>query len=129
MKPPKKQVKLKTHPIEYQHNRMKIIPNSPTITKILSSHRSDLGADFAQYKNHVYRVFNFAVVKTKTAEAFRLADLTDLTFGLFHRNCNMKFVKNVRQCFHNEGFHINLLKLFLINLMKHPLNPLPMYKW
>jgi len=177
---------------------MEIIKETRTIDKILNSYKLDLGEDFEQYKNHVYRVFNFAIIKTKTkeeyeilsisaafhdigiwtdktfnylqasvnhakkycsnnsigdeisnevqmiinnhhkilrcrnsylAEIFRQADLTDLTFGLFHRNCKIKFVQKVRKCFHNEGFHFNLLKLFFINLKKDPLNPLPMYRW
>lgn len=54
---------------------MEIIPASPTIDKILTSYKSDLGADFEQYKNHVYRVFNFSVIKTNTAEEFEILSI------------------------------------------------------
>lgn len=177
---------------------MEIITENRIIDNILNSYKPELGKDFEQYKNHVYRVFNFAVIQTKTkeeygilsisaafhdigiwtdntfdylqasvnhaykycannsvseeiskeieiiinnhhkitrcrssylAEIFRQADLTDLTFGLFHRNSNMKFVQKSRKYFHNEGFHLNLLKLFIINLTKEPWDPLPMYRW
>lgn len=63
------------------------------------------------------------------AEAFRVADLVDLSLGLIRKGVNKKFIREVKREFPNEGFHIFLIRLFFKNLFTHPLKPLPMYKW
>ena len=40
---------------------MDCITKNDVIDNILETYRQDLGNDFAQYRNHVYRVYNFAV--------------------------------------------------------------------
>ena len=40
---------------------MDLIGDNCTIDPILNSFKKDLGKDFEQYRNHVYRVFNFAI--------------------------------------------------------------------
>jgi hypothetical protein len=40
---------------------MDCITKNDVIESILATYRQDLGNDFAQYRNHVYRVYNFAV--------------------------------------------------------------------
>jgi HD domain len=167
------------------------------IDSILNSYKNDLGKYFEQYKNHVYRVYNFAVpyatlekeikilsiasafhdlgiwthntfdylqpsialakkyseinnlnaeaiteigiiinehhklsrVETsKLAEIFRQADIVDLTWGLIRNGRSKTDIKLMKNVFPNKGFHIHLTKLFMINILKHPLKPLPMYK-
>jgi hypothetical protein len=167
------------------------------IDSILESHKDDLGKYFEQYRNHVYRVYNFAMTrvtsahdskllsiavayhdlgiwtnktfdylkpsialakkycvenrmdndaiseieimiddhhkltgtnKSKLAEVFRQADLADLTFGLIGKQINKEQVRKMREAFPNKGFHITLCRLFIKNLFKNPLRPLPMYK-
>lgn len=44
---------------------MQIIKEYPLIDEILSEYQGSLQADFERYKNHVYRVFNFAVYLAK----------------------------------------------------------------
>ena len=176
---------------------MDIITQNSIIDGILNDFQKDLGNDFEQYRNHVYRVYNFALphvtttrnietlsiaaafhdlgiwtnktfdylkpsielakhfaannhVKSDTipeiemminehhkltrikssaiAEIFRQADLVDLSLGLIRCGRKSKDIRMIRNSFPNKGFHFNLLILFLKNLLKNPLNPLPMYK-
>jgi hypothetical protein len=46
---------------------MEILEYDPTIDGVLESWMQRLGTDFAGYRNHVYRVFNYARVLTKDA--------------------------------------------------------------
>jgi len=176
---------------------MSLISRNAIIDSILNTYRQDLGNDYDQYRNHVFRVYNFAVsnvntiqeaealaiaaalhdlgiwtnntfdylahsidlakrystanglppeksleietiigehhklgrVKSSTlAEIFRQADLVDLSLGLIRCGRKREEIKSIRKKFPNEGFHVSLLRLFLKNLIRNPLNPLPMYK-
>ena len=167
------------------------------IDYILDSYKEELERDFEQYRNHVYRVFHFAIPfvrseedieilsigaafhdlgiwtgktfdyleasidlarqyadihhldsemvdeieilinehhkltrikKSALAEIFRQADLVDLSLGLIRCGRERIEIRKVRKALPNKGFHYNLLKLFLKHFIKHPLNPLPMYK-
>lgn len=179
-------------------NNMNIIEQNETIDSILNTYKDCLGKEFEQYRNHVYRVFNFAMLcepmqcdntiisiasafhdlgiwtnqtfdylgpsidlakeyciqnsidnvtiseiemiidnhhklsKVKTsqlAEVFRRADLIDLSLGLFHNGIGRRNIQEIKKIFPNKGFHINLCRLFLKNLLINPLRPLPMYKF
>ena len=71
-----------------------------------------------------------SVIKTsELAEVFRQADLVDLSWGLIRLGRKSNYIKLMKKKFPNKGFHYNLLKFFLKNLIRHPLKPLPMYKW
>jgi hypothetical protein len=174
----------------------KPITQNGIIDSILDSHKDSLGKYFEQYRNHVYRVYNFAIAqvasdgdrkilsiaaayhdlgiwtnntfdylkpsielakcycvinsidngtineigtiindhhkltkaKSRLAELFRLADMTDLTFGVAGRSVDKKMNNEVRKAFPNKGFHLTLCRLFAKNLIKNPWRPLPMYK-
>ncbi len=174
-----------------------IISDNSLVDGILNKYKSELGRQFEQYRNHVYRVCNFAVpyvdsaedVKTllisaafhdlgiwtnrtfdylepsvnlalrfsaannlnpkitseietiirnhhkitriqtsELAEIFRQADLVDLSLGLISCGRDPRDIRRIRKAFPNKGFHLNLTRLFIINLFKNPWNPLPMVK-
>jgi hypothetical protein len=176
---------------------MKIISKNTTIDKILDSYQKELGTYFDTYRNHVYRVFNFAssyltsdqefeivaiaaafhdlgiwtnrtfdylepskvlaqnyckenkisnekfleiekiidfhhkmtrIKELKLAEIFRQADLVDLSLGMISMGRDKDHIKSLKKEFPNCGFHLYLVKLFFINIIKHPLKPLPMFK-
>jgi hypothetical protein len=65
---------------------------------------------------------------SKLAEIFRTADLTDLSLGLFPGKITRKDIRMIKSIFPNKGFHLFLTKIFLKNLIKNPLHPLPMFK-
>jgi len=176
---------------------MNCITQNEIIDSILDSYKDDLGVYFEQYRNHVYRVYNFAMTsvaldrdikivsiaaayydlgiwtnntfdylnpsialakkycginsidndavseieaiiddhhkltttkKSKLAEIFRQADLADLTFGLMGNQIDKKQIRQMREAFPNKGFNNTLCRLFITNLFKNPLRPLPMYQ-
>ena len=177
---------------------MDCITKNDIIDRILDTYKHDLGNAFEQYRNHVYRVFNFTMpylssnqeietisiaaafhdlgiwtnktfdylepsillakqyaaanrtdaatiheietiislhhkltrIKTSAlAETFRQADLVDLSLGIIRCGRTRKTVSKIKRAFPNKGFHLNLTKLFVKNLIKNPLRPLPMYKF
>ncbi len=64
---------------------------------------------------------------SKLAEIFRKADLTDLTFGST-KTLSKEELNSIKRTFPYCGFHRFLVKLFLKNLIKHPLHPFPIFK-
>lgn len=63
------------------------------------------------------------------SNAFRLADWYDLTFGLVSKPQDKQRVKALSKQYPTLGFHRFLVKLFLQRLVRHPLSPLPMFRW
>jgi hypothetical protein len=171
--------------------------NNELIDSILQSHKSDLGNDLVKYRNHVYRVFNLALMLSEPleddykalevaavfhdlgiwtaktfdylepsvrlasqylsqngltylydrvaevinnhhklgtyklnplAEAFRKADLIDLSFGFFSFGIKREQMKELNNRFPSLGFHRFIIGQSIKNTFKHPLNPLPMMR-
>ena len=65
---------------------------------------------------------------TWLVEAFRRADLVDVSRGIITFGLPRKFLREVFSTFPNAGFHKRLVQLSLRWLLSHPLNPLPMYR-
>ncbi len=61
-------------------------------------------------------------------EAFRRADLVDISRGVIAFGLPRKFVRDVLSTFPNAGFHKCLVQLSFRRLLSHPLSPLPMYR-
>ncbi len=61
-------------------------------------------------------------------EAFRKADLIDLSFGLFSFGIEEERRKELNRLFPSLGFHRFIVWQAIKNTFKHPLNPLPMMK-
>ena len=62
-------------------------------------------------------------------EAFRKADLIDLSGGLIRFRLPDDFVSDVLDAYPNAGFHKILARLAIKRLKTNPLSPLPMMKW
>jgi hypothetical protein len=62
-------------------------------------------------------------------EAFRRADLTDLSFGFIRFGLPRSFVREVQARFPAAGFHGRVVRLVGGWAMTHPLRPLPMMRW
>lgn len=175
-----------------------VIEKDEIIDSVLDLYKDALGNYYEPYRNHVYRVYNFAIVyvnnktdhekiaiaavfhdigiwthstfdylqpsialarhyceqqglsqdaineigqmindhhklnrvqDSRLAEIFRQADLTDLSLGFIRNGQDSQRIKSVRNIFANKGFHLFLLKIFGKNLLKNPLNPLPVVKF
>ncbi|WP_448202684.1 hypothetical protein [Azospirillum sp. sgz302134] len=61
-------------------------------------------------------------------EAFRRADLVDLSLGLIRFGLPAGLVAEVRREFSNAGFHRRLARLLGRRLRTHPLDPMPMMR-
>lgn len=175
-----------------------IIRRHPLIEEIFSTNEAFLGKDLEKYKNHVYRIFNYALYLSNyadteqyavasgfhdlgiwtdntfdylqpsvflaekfliehrefnfsseeisamifnhhkissyngmykdTVEVFRKADWTDVSMGMLRFEIPRDIIVKVKKQFPYKGFHLTLLKLFLKNFIKHPLDPLPMFR-
>jgi len=62
-------------------------------------------------------------------EVFRRADLMDVSLGYVKGGLRKATINEVKAVFPNEGFHKRLMQLTVRQLLRHPLNPLPMMKW
>lgn len=65
----------------------------------------------------------------EVVEAFRRADLVDLSLGTIRFGLAPEFVGAVRAAFPNAGFHARLLQLTARQLLRTPWRPLPMMRW
>ena len=63
------------------------------------------------------------------AEIFRRADWIDVTSGLRSFGVPRKDIQWIMKEFPDEGFHPLLAGVIRNQIIKHPLNPLPMFKW
>ncbi len=61
-------------------------------------------------------------------EAMRKADWLDVSLGLVHFGLDKSLIQFVQETFPNNGFHQLLAKNSAKHILKHPLNPLPMFK-
>jgi hypothetical protein len=64
-----------------------------------------------------------------SVEAFRRADLVDLSLGLIRAGIKPKFIQAVRAQFPNAHFHARLVAFTGQQFLRTPLNPLPMLRW
>lgn len=170
------------------------------LEEILATWKNEIGADYAGYKNHVYRMLNFcfalhdcnqadrekliiagcfhdlgiwtshtfaylppsialakaylqqneleqwipeielmidmhhklrryADTRYPLVEVFRQGDLVDFSLGIVKCGLPKTFIRSVQHHFPNAGFHQRLVQLELGWLPKHPLNPLPVFRW
>ncbi len=61
-------------------------------------------------------------------EAFRRADLADVSRGLLASNIPRAFLSEVFAHYPNAGFHRRLVHFSCRHLLRHPLNPMPMMR-
>lgn len=64
-----------------------------------------------------------------SAETFRRADWVDVSRGVLRYGLSAADVAQVMALFPHRGFHRLLLKLTLRRWLRHPLSPLPMFRW
>jgi len=62
-------------------------------------------------------------------EPFRRADIADFSLGIVSMGSSRALITRLKAEFPNAGFHKRLVQLGGKWLMRHPLNPLPMFRW
>lgn len=76
-----------------------------------------------------HKLRRYAPSGNTLVEAFRRADLTDVSLGILKSGLSSRTVRDVRQRFPNAGFHKCLLRVSSKWFIRHPLNPVPVLKW
>ncbi len=67
--------------------------------------------------------------KNGLVEVFRKSDLIDLSLGIISYGISKTYIEKVQSSFPNCGFHKKLMYLSISWIIRHPFNPLPMFKW
>jgi hypothetical protein len=62
-------------------------------------------------------------------EAFRKADLVDVSLGVVTFGVPRAYIRSVKEQFPNAGFHKRLTRLAAEWFSSHPLSPPPFFKW
>jgi len=78
---------------------------------------------------HHHKVRRYSAAFDSHVEAYRRADLVDLSLGLRRFGVPRSFIATVKAAFPNAGFHRLLLRLAARRFLRHPLKPLPMLRW
>lgn len=174
-----------------------MITENKTIDRLLETYKDVLKTDYNVYRNHIYRIYNYAVLLdddttnhekysiaavfhdlgiwthsfdylkpsiqlaseyltknekedcikeialmidyhhkmssykgefSRTVEIFRKADWIDVIMGIKLFELDRSKYKSIQTQISNKGFHWFLVKQSLKYFVKHPLNPLPMFK-
>ncbi len=174
-----------------------MITKNKTVDKLLETYKDVLKTDYNVYRNHIYRIYNYAVLLdddannyekyaiaavfhdlgiwthsfdylkpsiqlaseyltkvdkqdwieeialmidnhhkmsryegkfNKTVEIFRKADWIDVIMGMKLFELDRSKYESIQSKISNKGFHWFLIKQSSAYFVKHPLNPLPMFK-
>lgn len=76
-----------------------------------------------------HRVRPVADKRFPLVELFRQGDLVDFSLGLFRFGLPKSTLAELKSSYPNVGFHKRLMQLGWRWFLRHPLNPLPMFKW
>ena len=76
-----------------------------------------------------HKLRSFGDGRYPLVEAFRKADLVDVSMGSIRMGVSRADVEQVKAAFPNYGFHKRLVQLGSRWFLKHPLDPLPFVRW
>ena len=91
--------------------------------------REQLGPEVATLIGEHHRLRPYTGPYRPTVEAFRRADLVDLSLGVVRSGLPASFVRAVKVAFPNAGFHRRLVQLTARQFLRTPWRPLPMLRW
>jgi hypothetical protein len=103
-------------------------PSIKLAEKYLIHHKLEYWTDSVKeiIDNH-HKLTSFK--KNQLAESFRKADLIDLTFGVIKFGVSKAQIAETKKLFPALGFQPYIFKEVFKNIVRHPLNPLPIMKW
>jgi HD domain len=78
--------------------------------------------------NWHHKISEYRGVHEKIVESFRKADWIDFSLGLRTFGFDKRKIKENKRNLPNLGFHLFLVKETTKNFIRHPFNPLPMFK-
>lgn len=78
--------------------------------------------------NWHHKLSSYKGVNAQIINVFRTADWIDVSIGLLNFGLDKKQLKEQRKAFPNLGFHAFLLRATARNFIRHPFNPMPMFR-
>lgn len=93
-----------------------------------ASGRTALDAETALMIDMHHKLSRYRGKHEAIVEAFRRADLVDVALGLVRFGLNAEFVREVQSRFPNAGFHGTLVRVIGRWIVRHPTNPLPVFR-
>jgi hypothetical protein len=94
----------------------------------ITSGRSALAAEAALMIDMHHKLSRYTGEHQDLVEPFRQADLIDVALGAIRFGLPKEFVRDVRVRFPNAGFHGALVGVIGRWIVRHPTNPLPVFK-
>jgi HD domain len=88
-----------------------------------------LGPEVDALISEHHKIRSYRLAYATTVETYRQADLVDLSLGAFRFGLPRAYIRSVKTCFPNAGFHRRLAVLAARQFWKSPLRPLPMIRW
>jgi len=90
--------------------------------------KSEWNDEISAMINMHHKISGYTGRHEKTVEAFRRADWIDVTRGILNFKVDRKQINALQKTFPVLGFHGFLVRQTIKNFLRHPLNPLPMFK-
>lgn len=105
----------------------------PPSIKAAEAYLTDIGKEAwigdirAMIEMH-HRIRSCSDYASPLVEAFRRADVADFSLGLFPMGLPGNLIAELKAEFPNSGFHMRLIRLGIAWFVRHPLDPLPMFR-
>lgn len=104
-------------------------PSRRMAASYLDQHsKSEWNEEIAYMIDMHHKISSYKGPYRDNVEAFRKADLVDLSFGKIRFGLKAHFVRENYRRFPLAHFHLSILSAFFQHLLRYPLNPLPMMK-
>lgn len=104
-------------------------PSRRMASAYLSQHgKAEWNEEIATMIDMHHKITSYKGPFRENVEAFRKADLLDLSMGKISFGIKRQFIQENYRRFPLRGFHSTILSAFFRHFIRHPLNPLPMMK-
>lgn len=112
-------------------NTMDYLPPSvpPAMNYLAETGKEDWSEEIRLMITEHHKITTVKDDRYPLVELFRKGDLVDFSLGLVTFGLSGEYLKQLKAAFPNAGFHACLIKHSTKWILKHPLNPAPMYKW
>ena len=95
---------------------------------LTETHRQDWIEEIKLMIDNHHKISSYKQAHAKTVETFRQADWIDVSLGILTFQADKQSIKINKVKFRTLGFHRFLIKAATKNFIKHPSNPLPMFR-
>jgi len=90
--------------------------------------KPDWEADIVAMIEMHHGIHSCAHYDSPLVDFFRRADIADFSLGMVPMGLSRELIAKLKVAFPNAGFHKRLLQLGCKWFLRHPLNPLPMFR-